>query len=476
MQQTDHLIDQMKEDLIETAQKLIRFKSVKQPAEPGMPFGPGIDACLEYALQKAEALGFKTCNVDHYAGYAEMGEGEEMLGILVHLDVVPEGDGWSCDPYGGVRSEGRIYGRGINDNKGPAAAALYAMKAVRDAGVPLDKRVRLIFGTDEESGWACMDYYKKNAEAPTLAFSPDADFPAIHGEMGILIFDLVKSFKDRLEDGGMRVTRLTGGNRPNMVPDTAEATIENYMPSDTILKAWIRDTGANITLEASPDGSAATVKAYGVSAHGSTPWKGRNAISDLIGFLNCLDLEIGDVTNFIRFYAAHIGHDLHGERMGCAFEDQDSGKLVFNTGMVNLNSDRGALTVNIRYPISEDGQRVIQGVRETAGRWGLTLEGLEHQKPLYVPKDHSLVTTLMGVYQAYTGDTQEAVTIGGGTYARAFENAVAFGPMFPGMEETAHQKDEYYPESALVLITKIYAAAISALAGTDGPGQAKTGI
>lgn len=187
MQQFDHLIDAMKADLIKTTQDLIRFKSVKTPAEPGKPFGTGIDDCLTFALKTAEDFGFATRNVDHYAGYAEMGQGSEMVGVLVHLDVVPEGDGWTHDPYGGELADGRIYGRGVNDNKGPAAAVLIAMKAIQDSGVSLSKRVRLIFGTDEESGWACMDYYKQHEEIPAVAFSPDADFPAIHGEMGILV-------------------------------------------------------------------------------------------------------------------------------------------------------------------------------------------------------------------------------------------------------------------------------------------------
>lgn len=464
MQRFDEAIEQMKEDLVRTTQELIQFNSVKAPPQPDMPFGPGIDACLSYALKTAEQIGFKTRNVDHYAGYAQIGQGAEMLGILVHLDVVPEGDGWDFDPYGGEISEGRIYGRGINDNKGPAAAALYAMKAVHDSGLPLSKRVRLILGTDEESGWACMDHYKQHEESPTLAFSPDADFPAIHGEKGILVFDLVKPVKEHLHDGGIRIVSFHGGQRPNMVPDYAEAVLENYKPVDEILKAWNLETGSKVHLEVQEDRQQATVKAYGVSAHGSTPWKGRNAISDLLGFLNCLDLEIGDVTNFVRFYADRIGSDLYGQRMGCAFEDDASGKLVFNVGIIQIDSDQCRLTVNIRYPITEDGERVLDGVREAAAPWGVSLENIEHQKALFVPKDHPLVHTLMQVYEAYTGDRSEAVTIGGGTYARAFENAVAFGPMFPGMEETAHQKNEFYGIDDLVLITKIYASAIYELA------------
>jgi succinyl-diaminopimelate desuccinylase len=464
MRQFDEAIDLMKADLVRKTQDILKFKSVKLAPEPGKPFGAAIDDCLTFALETAEGFGFCTKNVGHYAGYAEIGAGEEMVGILAHLDVVPEGDGWDYDPYGGEIADGRIYGRGVNDNKGPAVAALYAMKAIKDSGLPLSKRVRLILGTDEESGWGCMDYYKKHEESPTLAFSPDADFPAIHGEMGILVFDLVKTFSDTLNDGGIRVTRVTGGQRPNMVPDHAEAQLENFRPIGDLLEAYIKDFGANLTLEIAEDGKTAKVQAFGVSAHGSTPWKGRNAISDLLGFLNCLDLEIGDLTNFIRFYAMQIGYDLHGERMGCAFEDAESGKLVYNVGVIDLNTDRAHLTVNIRYPITEDSDRVLNGIRDNLSPWNVDLVLKDLQKPLYVPKDHPLVKTLMNVYQTYTGDESGPITIGGGTYARAFENAVAFGPCFPGMEETAHKKNEFYGVDELLLITKIYASAIYELA------------
>lgn len=464
MNQFDNVIDQTKNDLLETTQEILKIKSVKEAPETNMPFGRGIDACLNFSLDKAKEFGFRTKNVDHYAGFAEIGEGKEMLGVLVHLDVVPEGRDWDFDPFGGEISNGKIYGRGAIDNKGPAVAVLYAMKAIHDSGLPISKRIRLIFGTDEESGSACMDYYRRHEESPTLAFSPDADFPAIYGEMGIMVFDFVADFSESLKDGGIRVTSITGGERPNMVPDYAEARLENFSAVDVILNAYNLEFGSNISLEVFEDGKTAIVHANGISAHGSTPWKGRNAISDLLGFLNCLDLEIGDLTNFIRFYAAHIGYDLYGERIGCALEDSASGKLVFNVGVIALDTEGVHLTVNTRYPITENVDNVLGGINEVIAFWKIGLNLNEHLDPLYIPKNHPLVSTLMQVYQTYTGDFSDPITIGGGTYARAFKNAVAFGPFFPGTEESAHQKNEFYGVDDLILITKIFASAMYELA------------
>ncbi|HHY13423.1 MAG TPA: Sapep family Mn(2+)-dependent dipeptidase, partial [Thermoanaerobacterales bacterium] len=178
-------IERYRNDIIKSVQEQIKIKSVKGESKPGMPFGEGPREALEHALKLSEELGFKTKNVDGYAGHAEYGEGDDIVGVLVHLDVVPEGTGWVHPPYGGEIHDGKIYGRGTIDNKGPAIAALYALKALKDSGVNMKRRVRIIFGTDEESGWEDMDYYMENEENPMCGFSPDALFPIINSEKGI---------------------------------------------------------------------------------------------------------------------------------------------------------------------------------------------------------------------------------------------------------------------------------------------------
>ena len=178
----DNIIDEMKDEIIESLQRIVRIKSVEDEPEEGMPFGEGVNQCLESFLDIAKSLGLKTKNIDGYAGHVEIGEGEEILGILCHLDVVPEGSNWTYPPYAAEIHDGKIYGRGTIDNKGPAIASLYALKAIQDSGIKLNKRVRLILGTDEESGWECIRYYLDKEETPALAFSPDAEFPVIHGK------------------------------------------------------------------------------------------------------------------------------------------------------------------------------------------------------------------------------------------------------------------------------------------------------
>ena len=461
----DQWIEARQEDIIETTRALLAYNSIEEAPYEHMPFGKTIGECLDKALELCRELGFTTKNVDYYAGHAEYGEGDELIGLLVHLDIVPAGDGWTVDPFGGVIKDGKFFGRGVLDDKGPGVALMYALAAIKASGVKLNRRVRIIFGTNEETGSKCVAHYFEKEEMPTLGFTPDADFPAIFGEKGIMIFDLVKTIdpSKNVNDGGIQVLSMSGGHRANMVPDYAEARIKGQQDIDPILTAYIADKGANITKTVEADG-VIYLQSYGTSAHGSTPEKGFNAITHLLCFLDCLDLTIGDAANFIRFYALQIGEDLNGERMGCALEDEQSGKLVLNAGVLHFNETEARLTVNIRYPITETLDKVVDGIQSTLEPWGMTLEDLDHDSPLYVPKDSELITKLMKVYSDYTGDHSEPIAIGGGTYAKALKQGVAFGPLFPGREDTIHQKDEYVYVEDLMLMTKIFATAIYELA------------
>lgn len=458
----DQWIDEHQEQLIETTRELMAYNSLEEAPYGNMPFGKTVGDCLDHALKICSDLGFTTKNIDYYAGHAEYGEGDELVGLLVHLDIVPAGDGWTVDPFAGIIQDGKLFGRGALDDKGPAASLIYALAAIKASGVKLNRRVRIIFGTNEETGSKCVDYYFEKEEMPTLGFTPDADFPAIFGEKGIMTFDLVKKVESQLEDGGYKIVKMSGGQRPNMVPDYAEAHIKGTQPFDHILSAYNEEKGSNIVK--SIEGDLIIIKSYGVSAHGSTPEKGSNAISHLLCFLDCLDLTIGDAANFVRFYAMQVGLDLNGERMACALEDEQSGKLVLNAGVLHFNENEVRLTVNIRYPITETSDKVISGIMQTLEPWGMTMEDLDDSKPLYVPKDSELITTLMKVYSDYTGDHSEPIAIGGGTYAKALTQGVAFGPLFPGREDTIHQKDEYVLVEDLILMTKIFATAIYQLA------------
>ncbi len=458
----DQWIDEHQNELIETTRALMAFNSIEEAPYGNMPFGKSVGECLDKALEICRHLGFETKNVDYYAGHAEYGQGDELVGLLVHVDIVPAGDGWTVDPFAGIIQDGKLFGRGSLDDKGPAAALIYALAAIKASGVALNRRVRIIFGTNEETGSACVAHYFKHEEMPTLGFTPDADFPAIFGEKGIMNIDFVKPLKSELNDGGFKILKLDGGTRPNMVPDYAEAHIKGTQPIDAILAAYMEDNGGKIVK--TEENGIIVIKSYGVSAHGSTPEKGVNAISHLLCFLDCIDLQIGDAANFVRFYALQIAQNLHGEKMGCDLEDEQSGKLSWNSGVLSFTEKEVRLTVNIRYPITESSENVLSGIRSSIETWGLELDNIHDNKPLYVPKDSELITKLMKVYSDYTGDHSDPISIGGGTYAKSLTQGVAFGPLFPGREDTIHQKDEYVLVEDLVLMTKIFATAIYELA------------
>lgn len=449
------------EEMIASLQALLRIKSVKSEPVDHMPFGKGIDDALTYMLELGESMGFKTKNIDHYAGYIEWGTGKEMLGILSHLDVVPEGEGWDHPPFEATLDNDRIYARGAMDDKGPTMAALYAMKALKDNGFSPKKRVRLILGTDEESGSQCMAYYLKKEEIPKLAFSPDADFPVIHGEMGIVKVTLEKPFIDKVPDGGLKILSIKGGTAPNMVPDFAEACVIETHPIASILKTYNETHGTNLVYI--KEGDITRIQSIGISAHGSTPEKGLNAILQLIEFLSILEIEIGDMSSLIRFISKKIGMAHNGKALGIDFKDAYN-KLINNVGMIDFDEHKGTLVLNLRYPISVKDKALRTKFDAALRGSGLHVVEWVSSPPLFFKPNHPLIKTLMAVYKEHTGDLEaKPITIGGGTYARTMPNAVAFGAMFPGSEDTMHQKNEYIMLEDYYKMAEIYASAIAEL-------------
>lgn len=427
-------IDVYREKLIRATQELIQIPSVKAEPKLGKPFGEEINNALEYTLEKGRKLGFLVGNVDGYAGFIEFGQGSETLAILAHLDVVPEGDGWTYPPYGGEIHHNRIYGRGAIDDKGPALAALYAMKAVMESGAPVNKKVRLILGTDEESGWECMDYYFKKQPMPDLGITPDGNYPVIHAEKGIIHAQLKKNF-NMGDISGSSISSLKGGSRPNMVPDRC---------------ACVMQDGTVISMD-------------GVSAHGSTPDKGVNAISKTLALLNKRGLGDNPVDEFLKDLNDILGMDTRGQGLGIDLSDEVSGNLTLNLGVIDVNESFGNAIIDIRFPVTYSKEEIMDRINERLEDLGIKAEVLHSQKPLYVAKDHFLVKALSKVYEEQTGQKAEPLAIGGGTYARALDMGVAFGCVFPGKPELAHQKDEYMDIDELILNTQIYAHAIAEL-------------
>lgn len=478
-------IDGYKEEMIKTLQELIAIPSVRAEGEPGMPFGKAVDDALVFMLRLGEATGFAPCNIDHYGGHLEfegritdeMGEPTDekpkTMGILIHLDVVPEGSDWEYPPYGGElayvpgtaggQDSLRLYGRGAMDDKGPAIAAFYAMKALKEEGFVPQKNIRMILGLDEETSWDGMERYLAKVEAPDFSFTPDADFPVIHGEMGILIFELAAKFHTTRgnERGGLKLRSVSGGTAANSVADSARAVVraESYDEVKEKLRAFRERTGYQINCKGR--GKSLEIVTEGVSAHGATPWKGKNAITVLMEFLDELPFAEEDKRDFIRFYRDKIGGEFHGQSLGCGFSDEVSGPLILNVGMIHMDEEMGKVTINIRYPISFTEEQIYEGMMPAVNEYGLGIVKLNHKAPIFVPREDPLVQTLLAVYRKHTGDTEtEPMVIGGGTYARAVPGAVAFGANYPGEPEVQHQKNEYITVERLMKTAKIYADAI----------------
>lgn len=456
-------IDELKDDLILNTQQILKIRSIEDEAKPGMPFGEDVDKALKNALDICENLGFKTVNMDGYLGYAEYGEGDDYIAVLGHLDVVPEGDGWIYPPYNAEIHNGRIYARGALDDKAPIIAAVYGLKAIKDLNLKLSKRVRIIFGTNEESGCGEMEYYDKREKPPVAGFTPDGQYPIIYAEKGITIFDVVMKLNNNCGNN-IVIKYIKGGQRANMVPDYCEAAIDTKNKELAIktIEEFVKATGFDIKVEDKDE--FLLIKSYGISAHGSLPYLGKNAIMQMFRVIDILETGECDILSYIKFFNKYVGFECDGTSFGCSMEDKESGKLSFNVGTVSMKDGTVSMSLNLRYPVTGKYEDMINKFNERLKGTNIVVENIEHQKPLFFPADHKLIKSLQKVYKEQTGQEPELIAIGGGTYAKHMPNIVAFGPIFPGKPDLDHQANEYIEVDDLILNSKIYAHAIYELA------------
>ncbi len=457
---------------IKTLQDLVSIRSVvENPVTTRggefYPFGRGVQDAFVYTLEKAAEMGFKTRNTDNYGGHIEFGKGDDIVGIICHLDVVSEGDKWSFPPFSGAVSEGYIYGRGVLDDKGPAVAVLFAMKALKDAGYEPRKRIRLILGLDEENfKWDGMKYYAQQEKMPDYGFTPDGVFPALYGEKGIVNFEIARKF-ERKPSGGLELRSLSGGLAPNIVPEKARAVVK---AEDTQVYELIRQSAAEYRersgyrLNVRGVGKSLEITTEGKPAHGAEPEAGLNAISILTDFLGGLNFSDDDLNVFFDFYNRYIGFDFYGTQMGCGFEDDYSGKLTFNVGKISYDRRAVTLTVNVRYPVTFTEEQVYEAILPIIDRYDLGLiKGTGH-RPVFMDPEGTMIRTLTEIYRKHTGDEKSLPQVTGiGTYARASANVVAFGALFPGDPDLMHQKDERLSLERFMTMTRIYADAIYSL-------------
>ena len=441
----NYITNQVKDEFLTSLKTLISYPSVLNEGENGTPFGQAIQDVLEKTLEICRSLGFTTyLDPKGYYGYAEIGQGAELLAVLCHLDVVPSGDeaDWRTPPFEATIKDGWIFGRGAQDDKGPSMAALYAVKALLDSGVKFKKRVRFIFGTDEETLWRCMGRYNELEETATLGFAPDSSFPLTYAEKGLL--------QVKLHGPGSEQLDLEAGAAFNVVPGKASYQGELLEQVVAGLQAAAFDYEQNDQ----------QVTVLGLPKHAKDAAEGINAIVRLATVLQPLQAHPA-----LAFIAEAVGEDATGSRLFGDISDEPSGRLSFNIAGLTLNSEKSEIRIDIRIPVLADKDQLVSQLADIAGRYQLDYEEFDYLAPLYVPKDSELVSTLMAIYQEKTGDTSPAMSSGGATFARTMPNCVAFGALFPGVEQTEHQANERASLEDLYRAMDIYAETIFRLAG-----------
>lgn len=455
-------VDKRKDDLMEDLFGLLRINSERDDSKVNdkHPFGPGPVKALEYFLDLAKRDGYKTRNIDNYAGDFEFGQGDEVLGIFAHLDVVPAGSGWDTDPYEPVIKDGKLYARGSSDDKGPTMACYYALKIIKELNLPVSKRVRFIVGTDEESGWDDMAYYfaYNGLKDPDFGFSPDAEFPIINGEKGNITTYLHFEGKN---DGVFSLASFNGGLRENMVPESASASFTGPITLQE-LEAKLADFAVNqgVTGQVTEESDGFHVTIHGKSVHGMMPQKGVNGATYLGLFLSQFDFQ-GNAKAYLNFIAETLHKDFFGEKVGLAYTDPKMGDLTMNAGVFNFNKESADNTIalNFRYPKGVDVYGIKAGLEKLEGPKDVTLSEHGHV-PHYVPVSDPMVQTLLSVYEKHTGLKGEEQIIGGGTFGRLLKRGVAYGAMFPGYVNTMHQANEFTEVEDLYRAAAIYAEAI----------------
>ena len=441
-----------KDEVVKEIQNAVRVRSVKEAPLPGMPFGEGPAKALDHFMDLAKKLGFKAEKFDNYAMHIDMGEGKETLGILAHVDVVPEGDNWTYPPYSGTIADGKIFGRGTLDDKGPAIISLFAMKAIADSGIKLNKKIRMILGADEESGSACLKYYfgELKMPYPDIAFTPDSSFPVTYAEKGMVRVKIKKKF-NTLQDEVIK-----GGNAFNSVPNEAHGVIPVDMLGEVRNKNKV---------EFVREGNIYKIFSAGIPAHGAYPSKGYNAVSALFEVLKNIEVKNEELKGLVTFFDKFVKMETDGKSFGVKCTDGETGELTLNLGKMSLENNELEICLDMRVPVKIELDKIEETIKKNVEDYGYEFELYSKTKPLYVPKDSFLVSTLMNIYKELTGDNDaEPVAIGGGTYAKYAKNAVAFGALLPDQEDRMHQRDEYLEISKIDKLLQIYVEAIYRLA------------
>ena len=464
-QQVDAYVDEVWEDVVADIDRLVRHESVEDlsAAEPGKPWGPASNGALVEAEQMAARLGLEVTDVDGYLGFADVPGAsgpERYLATIAHTDIVPLGLGWTFPALEVTRKDGYLIGRGVQDDKGPFVLSLYAVSFFQrlvDAGQELPYTLRCIIGNNEETGMADVPYYLERYPEPLFCFSPDADFPLICGEKGL--------YQGRITSGqvaGEKIVELSGGTVPNAICGQATA----------LVRADAAALPAAERIEVEPAGEGlARVTATGIGGHASMPEGTVNAIGVLARYLLAQGLAGAGERDFLELLVT-LTEDAYGEASGIAATDDKFGRLTCVAGVVRTEDGRFTQTVDCRYPTTTTDAAITSRLSGLAAERGCAYEQTSSDAPFYQSPESPEIRVLLDTYAEYAGKPAEAYTIGGGTYARHFERACAFGPNLPDEERpawagTEHGPDEAISEESLRQALKVYIVSIARLMELD---------
>lgn len=457
-----------REEMLEDIKRLIRIRSDRGEAEPGKPYGPGPDAALQAALSMAQQYGFYTKNYDGYVGTADLlAENDHNLDILAHLDCVPVADGWMVtEPFDPVVADGKLYGRGAADDKGPAVAALYAARCVKELGLPVKRNVRIVWGCDEECGSSDLEhYYAKEPEA-AYTFSPDADFPVINIEKGGMQGNITAKYPKSA--ALPRVEAMDAGLKINVVPDRCRTVIAGMRKTvaEIYCAAVTEDTG--VVFSITEDGKdKIIIDAQGTGAHAAEPQSGNNAITASLALVASMHLAPCKQFEALTALSQLLPHgDYLGKGLGVNMADDISGELTLSLNIIHVTATEFSAQFDSRTPVCANEENMKAVAEKNCAARGLKLEDTPMRPPHHVPGDSPFVQLLLKAYEKYTGVTgAKPIAIGGGTYCHELKNGVAFGCTMPGTDNRMHGNDEFAVVDELVASVKIFADVIASLCG-----------
>ena len=459
-----------REEYITELQSIARIPSVSRAdlAQPGAPFGPDCRKVLDHALERGRFYGFDTADHDGYAGSITWGDYDHSIGVIAHLDVVPVGDGWVYPTFGAtyLPEHDVLIGRGVDDNKSAFVAGLFAMRMLREFGVPMRHGVRLICGTSEETGMQDMQALRRMGHRfPDTSLVPDAGFPVNYAQKGMVDGAIVTPCEGNL-------LQLDAGSVRNVIPDEAVCVVAADVEAARAALTHADESDAALTEISAVDGGTRIV-AKGKSGHAAFPAGGDNAIGRLARVLTASGLLEGSCREAIAALA-ELTSDANGVSEGVAYSDEPSGELTLVYGVAHLKDGMLTVSVDSRYPVTMDGAKLESDLRAAWAARHFTVKEFDLSEPFYIPVDDPRVTALMALYKDVTGRDDPPYAMGGGTYSRAVPGAISFGPGMPGTKRDysaflpeghggAHGRDEVLPLEKLLTVSKIYVAALAEL-------------